>query len=155
MVEFAYTPGASKYYFNRINVNFWHSDEMTENDGSFLVTQSSRGFSIQGTWFIQEKYIPVVTFALSDGNGANSLSKLNISLMHAWLFKSHDMLGVGINYTESTIADRGQVLSEIFYRFTLSKALVITPTIRLILNPALDENRDFLGYYGIRTRISM
>ncbi len=80
---------------------------------------------------------------------------MNISLLHAWLFKSHDMLGIGLNYTESTILGNGQFLSEIFYRFTLSKAFVTAPTIKLVLNPALDSDHEFLGYYGVRTRISL
>lgn len=44
---------------------------------------------------------------------------------------------------------------ETFYRFTVSKALSITPMVKGILNPALDANRDFLGYYGIRSRITI
>ena len=154
MLEFEFTPGAEKYYFNRISATFWHSDELLESDNSWYTTPSSKGFSVQATWLIQERYIPVVTFALTDGNGANSVSQLNISVMHAWLFPSRDMLGVGVNYSESTVNGNGQFLSEVFYRFTLSKALVLTPVLKFVVNPSLDPNQDFLMYYGLRTRVS-
>lgn len=154
MVEFMYAP-TSNPYFSRIGVTYWHSDELLVDEDSWFQTASSQGFTVQGTWFIKEKYIPIVTFGMTDGQGANQLSKLNISLMHGWYFQNHDMFAIGINYTESTLADRGQYLSEIFYRFTVSKAIVITPSIKMVLNPALDANRTFLGYYGIRTRISL
>lgn len=152
MVELMYSPIDAPYY-RRISATFWHSDELLTSENSWFQTASSTGFTVQGTWLIKNKYAPVFTFGLSDGNGGNGLSKLNVSLMHAWYFKSHDLVGIGLNYTESTISGVGQYLSEIFYRFTLSKAVSITPSVKMVLNPALDTSRDFLGYYGIRSRI--
>ena len=154
MFEFMYAP-TSNPYFSRIGVTYWHSDELLADENSWFQTPSSQGFTVQGTWFIKEKYIPIITFGMTDGQGANQLTKLNVSLMHGWYFQNHDMFAIGLNYTESTLADRGQYLSEVFYRFTVSKAIVITPSVKMVLNPALDANRNFLGYYGIRTRISM
>lgn len=153
MIEFMYSPKGSPF-FTRMSATYWHSDELLASEDSWFQTESSQGFTLQGTWFINEKYAPVITFGLSDGKGANALTKLNISAMHAWLFKNHDMFAIGLNYTESTISGTGQYMSEIFYRFTLSKAFVITPSVKAVLNPALDINRTFLGYYGVRTRIS-
>ena len=155
MVELNYSPGKDQYYFQRISATYWHSDEVLESEDSWYKTASSSGFSIQGTWFINNKYIPVFTFGMSDGDGANTLSKLNISLMNGWYFTSHDMLGVGLNYTESTISGKGQYMSEVFYRYTLSKAISISPIAKIVVNPALDPNQDFLGYYGLRSRISL
>lgn len=153
MVELVYTPAYDKYYFNRITATFWHGDA-TEGHNSFSASPSTKGFTVQGTWMIQNKWIPTFTFGLSDGKGTNSISKLNISAMHAWLFPSRDMLGIGLNYTESVISGTGQFLNEIFYRFTLSKAVVLTPSIKTIIKPALNPEKSFLFYYGIRTRIS-
>ena len=155
MIEFQFTPERAKYYFNRFSATYWHSDELLETDNSFFTSASSTGFTVQGTWVINDKYIPVLTFGLSDGNGANAISSLNISLMNAWYFKSHDMLGAGINYTESIITNRWQFLSEIFYRFTLSKTTAFTPVVKFVIHPALDPDVDFLFYYGIRGRISI
>ncbi len=155
MVEFAYTPERALYYFNRLSITYWHSDELMMTDDSFFTSPSSRGFTVQGTWVIDERLIPVTTFGLSDGDGANALSKLNISLANGWYFPNHDMVGVGLNYTTSTITDRSQLLYEIFYRFTWSKTTAITPLVKFVLNPALDPDRDFLMYYGVRGRISI
>ncbi|OIQ38399.1 MAG: hypothetical protein BM563_06165 [Bacteroidetes bacterium MedPE-SWsnd-G1] len=154
MIELNYSPGRDQYYFQRISATYWHSDEIILSEDSWYASPSSSGFSIQGTWFIKNKYMPVVTLGMSDGDGANTLSKLNVSLMHGWNFTSHDMLGVGINYTESTISGESQFLSEVFYRYTLSKALSISPIVKAVINPALNTNKEFLGYYGVRSRIS-
>lgn len=154
MAEFMYAP-TSNPYFSRIGVTYWHSDELLLDEGSWYQTPSSQGFTVQGTWFIKEKYIPIITFGLSDGMGANALTRLNLSLMHGWYFQNHDMFAIGLNYTESTLSGRGQYLSEVFYRLTISKAFVITPSLKMILNPALDTDKSFLGYFGLRTRISL
>jgi len=156
MLEVFYTPSHTRQYFNRISATLWHSDELLESDESFFTSPSSKGFSIQTSWVFDDKFIPVVTFGMSDGNGANSLSKLNISLAHAWFFQTYDMLGVGINYTQSTISDtRAQLLSEVFYRFTFSKTTVFTPVVKFVINPALNPNVNILVYYGFRSRIAI
>jgi len=155
MVEFIYTPSYDRFYYNRISLTIWHSDELLESDESFFTSPSSKGFSLQGTWVIEDKFIPTVTFGLSDGDGANALSRINLSLMHAWYFLSHDLFAIGLNYTESTITGNNQFLSEVFYRFTLSKAISLTPMVKFVINPALNENTNFLFYYGLRSRISM
>ncbi|MCO4822164.1 MAG: hypothetical protein KC469_08855 [Flavobacteriaceae bacterium] len=154
MIELNYSPESDQYYFQRISATYWHSDEIILSEDSWYASPSSSGFSIQGTWFIKNKYMPVFTLGMSDGDGANTLSTLNVSLMHGWNFTSHDLLGVGLNYTESTITGESQFLSEVFYRYTLSKAVSISPIVKAVINPALDQNKDFLGYYGIRSRIS-
>jgi hypothetical protein len=109
----------------------------------------------QATWVVEDKYIPVFTFGLSDGEGVNALSRLNISLAGARFFQNHDMLGFGINYTspaDDTL--EGQFLSELFYRLTLSQAVAVTPTVKMVVNPSFNPNISVLGYYGIRGRVS-
>lgn len=156
MVEILWTPKRSQYYAKRISATFWHSDELQQRDNSFFTSPSSKGFTVQASWTIKDVYTPVFTFGLSDGMGANALSDLNISLMNAWNFRdSYDMLGVGINYSRSTITGRSQFMSEIFYRWTFSKTTQFSPLVKFAINPALDPTTNFMMYYGIRSRISI
>ncbi len=154
MAEFNYSPNSSLYYFNRLSVTVWHSDSTNANESGWYDTASNKGFSVQGTWFIQNKHIPVFTIGMSDGAAGNRLSKLNVSAMYGRAFENHDMLAVGVNYTKSAITDKAQGTCEVFYRYTLSKALVVTPVVKAIVSPALNPNKDFLFYYGLRSRIS-
>lgn len=163
MVELQYTPGRSRYYYNRIAATFWHSDRLMQvDDESFFSSPSSKGFNIQGTWTQDEKMISTAAFGMSDGEGANALSKVNLSLSNAWWFPTHDLFGVGINYSspgkglkDGYVGTRPQILSEVFYRWTWSKTTAITPIVKFVINPSLDPNTDFLMYYGIRGRISI
>jgi len=155
MVEFAHTSSRASYYQNRISFTYWHADELPASDDSYFTSPSSTGFSVQGSWVFQDKFVPAFSFGLSDGKGANSLSKVNVSLMNGWHFLSNDLIGVGLNYTKSTITNENQYMTEIFYRFTWSKTTALTPVIKAVVNPALNPNTDFLMYYGVRARISM
>lgn len=154
MVEFQYTPGRSKYYYNRIAATFWQSDELMATDESYFTSPSSKGFNIQGTWVIDDRMVPTAAFGMSDGDGANTLSTVNIALANAWWFPNHDLLGVGLNYSKSSISEEGQVLSEVFYRWTLSKTTAFTPVVKFVLNPSLDPNTSVLMYFGLRGRVS-
>jgi hypothetical protein len=75
--------------------------------------------------------------------------------MNGFHFLSNDLVGIGLNYTESTISGEAQFMSELFYRFTWSKTTAITPVVKAVMNPALNPTTDFLIYYGIRARITM
>ena len=75
--------------------------------------------------------------------------------MNAWIFPSHDMLGVGLNYTTSSINDQSQFLTEVFYRWTWSKTTALIPVVKMVISPALNSDVDVLFYYGIRGRVSM
>jgi len=154
MVEFAYTPSRARYYSSRISATLWHSDELMRSDAYYYTTPSSRGMTFQASWNFEDKYIPVFSVGVSDGDGANATSKVNISLSNAFDLKSHDLLGAGINYTKSSITERDQYMSEIFYRWTWSKTTHLTPLVKFVINPALDPNASFTVYYGIRSRIS-
>ena len=155
IAEINFSPGSDQYYFQRVSFTYWHSDELTPEDDTWFLTSSSSGWSVQGTWVFEDKYIPVVTFGMSDGEGGNVLSNINLSMMHGWFFKSHDLLGIGLNYTQSSINDEDQYLTEIFYRYTVSRTIAVTPVFKTVLNPALNPDEDLLFYYGIRSRISL
>ncbi len=155
MGEFAFTPKASQFYSTRFTLTYWHADQLTAEENSFLVTEASQGIALQASGMIKAKHSISSTIGITDGKGANTLAKVNIAAMYGLNLKSHDLLGLGLAYTESSISNRGQFLSEVFYRFTLSKTVSITPTVKGIINPSLDPSRNFLAYYGVRSRITL
>ena len=155
MVEFQFTPGRSEWASKRISVTAWHSDELLESDESFFTSPSSKGITFQASWVINDRYTPVFTLGISDGEGTNTLATTSVSLMNGWFFTSHDLIGIGLNYTKSAITDTGQFLAEAIYRFTLSKTTSFTPVLKFVIDPVLHPDKEFLLYYGIRSRISI
>lgn len=155
MVELIYAPESRTYMFDRLSITYWDSDEVLVTDNSFTVTPSSKGISVQGSWIIKKKYAPAISIAFSDGAGSALLSNFNMSIMNGWRFVNHDLMGVGFNYTRSTITDTEQFLTEVFYRLSITQTLALTPMAKMVLNPVLIPNTDILFYYGVRGRISL
>jgi carbohydrate-selective porin OprB len=48
---------------------------------------------------------------------------------------------------------RDQYAAEFFYRLEVIEGLAITPDVQLIFQPALRPQRDFVGVFGLRTRM--
>lgn len=155
MVELVYAPESGSYMFDRLSLTYWDADEVLVTDNSFTVTPSSKGVSLQGSWIINKKYTPAITMGFSDGRGSALLSNFNLSIMNGWRFQNHDLLGIGLNYTSSTITETEQFLTEVFYRLIITQTVALTPMVKTVINPVLNPNTDMLFYYGLRGRISL
>jgi porin len=48
-----------------------------------------------------------------------------------------------------------QFMAEAFYRIQLSENLAVTPSVRLIVDTALDPTKDAIGLFGLRGRVTI
>jgi porin len=154
-IEVGYVPSFDERYFRKASVTAWHTDAFTE-DGSGALSAEGSGVAFASHWFFQEKYIPFVLFGFSDGNGVNTFYKRQFSVGNGFRFLSHDILGVGFTWAETPIpgADK-QLGAEVYYRFTVTEHLEVTPDFQYIKNPALSPDKDSLFYFGLRGRITL
>ena len=70
-------------------------------------------------------------------------------------YKSHDILGTGLNWADPPGGARDQYTLEVYYRFYLTERLAFTPDFQLIANPTLNPEKSALYYFGIRGRIAL
>ncbi|MCK5087752.1 MAG: carbohydrate porin [Melioribacteraceae bacterium] len=147
-VEVGYVPSYEDRYFKKVSVTYWNSDEV---EGSSM----GEGIAFASHWFIDGKYIPFLIAGYSNGGGANTMAETIVSLGNGFRFKSHDILGVGLNWTSPPGDLRDQYSVEVFYRFNLTERFEITPDLQYIINPSLDESKNSLTYFAIRGRITL
>ena len=74
-------------------------------------------------------------------------------------FPMRGVIGLGFNWgkpnqTSFEGAD-DQYMTELFWRYQLTKELAITPSIQYINDPALNEDEDNLWVFGLRVRITL
>jgi len=112
-------------------------------------------FTLEHEGFIPGEYF-VTRFAWSDGDAA-SVSRF---FMFAWgkEIRKYDHLGIGISTGKSAFyKNTWQTASEIYYRWQVTKELMITPDLQVILgdgdNPGDDGNIHVVA--GIRAGISL
>jgi carbohydrate-selective porin OprB len=56
-------------------------------------------------------------------------------------------------WADPSDTSRQQFASEFFYRLELLEGLEVSPDIQLIWQPANRPDRDFVGVFGLRTRL--
>ena len=107
---------------------------------------------------LDDKWFPFFIAGHSDGNA--SLMKTDVTaglgiLIDTKNRTANDVLGVGVSWGDpSNAALREQITSEIFYRFTLARNVVITPSIQWVKNPAAATAFDDVLTAGLRLRVT-
>jgi porin len=153
-VEVGYVPSMPERYFRKISITYWHTDPYKSAGDADI--SSGEGLAISAHWFFQERFIPYVRFAFSNGNGENAFYKKDIQIGHGLRFRSHDILGIGLSWAETNIPDaKSQYTAEVFYRFNLTAHLEITPDFQYIINPTFNASESSLVYWGIRGRVTL
>ena len=147
-VEVGYTPSFGERYFKKVSATYWHAD-------AYEGSPAGQGVAFASHWFLQERYIPFLLAGFSDGKGANTIAKNTVSAGMGFRFKSHDVLGVGLNWTDPAGGFRDQYTAEVYYRFYLTEHLAITPDFQFIADPALNTSQSTLTYFGIRGRVTL
>ena len=148
-LEVGYVPSFAERYIKKMSIMYWHADK-------FETSAEGEGFVATAHWWLKDRYMPFITYGQSDGNGFNALYKKSFSIGNGIRFKSHDVLGVGINWSEPNFSTGPeQVALEVYYRFHITEHLAITPDLQFVRNPSLDESRDNLVHFNLRLRFTL
>ncbi len=152
-IEFGVTAGGQKFFLENAHVAFWQMDDSEETGASggwgvnasisHLFDQSWLGF-LRGGW-------------AHEGGGAYEAS---VSTGFGYMNEpGGNLLGVGVNWgrpnSETFPIDLDdQWTGEVFYRLQVTENLQITPGVQLLLDPALNPDKDFVALFGIRGRVT-
>ncbi len=138
---------------NNIHATLWQVDERSEAG-----MPKGWGIAFSASSSVNEIWIPFFRGGWSEDGG--SLYEASLSFGFGYQPKrSHDQIGVGLNISRPNPSTFGpglndQFTSEIFYRLQVSQNFVVTPSIQLLGNPALNPEDDFIAIFGLRGRVS-
>ena len=91
----------------------------------------------------------------SDGNSPIYNKSLTAGFIRHFAHRS-DLLGFAVNWGDPPqIALREQTTAELFYRLQFAQNLAITPSLQLLIDPALNPTEDQVWLFGLRVRISL
>jgi porin len=150
-LELGWFSSYEKRYLDKVNVTFWHVDEK-EDAG----VDDGWGVAASAAIFIKDKWMPFLRLGYSDGGG--TLYDRSASAGIGRYFPgNNDLFGLGINWGRpakdlfgSDIGD--EYTAELFYRLQFSPNLSITPSLQLLIDPALNQEDDEVWVFGVRTR---
>lgn len=145
-LEFGYTSGFDRLYFDNIHLTFWHAD--AADDGS---RAEDYGVAFSAAWFVENKWMPFVRAGRSKGTAA--LYDKSLSLGVGYYGRNTDVAGLGMNWAEARGIPGSQTTLEAFYRFSISPGFQITPSVQYIRNPLLNPGQSSITLLGLRARV--
>ncbi len=145
-LEIGYTSGFDRIYFDNVHLTLWHADASDE-----LGRAEDYGASFSAAWFLNNQWMPFVRGGVAKGTAA--LYERSLSTGIGYYSRNTDLAGLGLNWAEAKGIDDTQFTAEVFYRFSISPGLQITPSIQFIADPLLDADQDSITLLSLRTRI--
>ena len=144
-LDLAYAPDYEKIFYSNIHLTVWHSD--AASDGS---REEDYGAAISASWYVADVWLPFIRIGRSRGRAA--LYETLVSTGIGYYRPNGDLAGIGLNWVEARDIPGDQYTAELFYRFSLSPGLEITPSVQLVRNPLLDPTQDGFGVFSLRFR---
>jgi porin len=145
-LEIGYTSGFDRLYFDNVHLTIWHGDAASEGSRA-----EDYGASFSAAWLIDNKWMPFLRAGASKGTAA--LYKRSVSAGVGFYARNTDLAGIGLNWAEANGIPGSQATMEMFYRFSISPGLQITPSIQFIDNPLLNPAQSSITILGLRIRM--
>lgn len=150
-MEFRWIPTThDRRRWDQVRLQVWHVDERKQAG-----VTSGQGVTFTATHLINDRWMPFLLGGYSNGGGpifkVDILGGVGIGF-NAVHRAARDVLDIGVGWgrpPDDSLQD--QITSEIFYRFTLVKNFVITPSVHYIINPARNPEETevmVLSYRG-------
>jgi len=151
-IEIGFTPGQDNIYFDNVHVTFWHIDER--------VNGTPDGWGINASWqqWINDKWLPFVRVGYTEESGS-LLEKSATAGVGYQPVPMRGVIGFGFNWGKpnqtSFAGANDQYTTELFWRYQLTRELAITPSVQLLIDPALNPSEDQIWVFGLRARLAL
>jgi len=148
--EIGWSPSRAQRYLSNLHIMGWHVDERED-----VGVEESEGITIGANVTLNEFLMGFVKAGWSDGSSPMYNKTLTVGAVYHVARRS-DLLGIGMNWGEPSSAElRDQYTGELFYRLQFAQNLAITPSVQLIIDPALNPDEDEVWIVGARARVTL
>jgi porin len=128
----------------------WHADER-DNAG----VEESWGVTASANWTSDDQaWMPFARAGWSDGSAPLMNGTATLGLLH-YISDRSDVLGLAGNWgkpSDDTLRD--QYTGELFHRIQLAQNLAITPSVQLVVDPALNPDQNEVWIGSVRARVT-
>lgn len=152
-VEFGWTTSQDRIYLDNLHVTIWHADEREE-----AMVPDDWGVNFSYSRTLGARWMPFVRAGWAD----EGVSLMETSASAGFGFNpsyGSDQLGIGVNWgrpSESFGAELDdQYALEGYYRLQLSDETALTPSVQLLVDPALNPDESSIWVFGLRLRIAL
>ena len=145
-----WSPSKGERYFRNVHVLAWHVDDR-EDAG----LESAHGISFAANWTFDDRWMPYARLGFSKGLAPIYNESVTLGFIRKFLYRS-DVVGLSVNHgSPPDDSLRDQTTIEAFWRYQFSQGLAITPSVQLLLDPALNSDEDEVWVWGLRFRLNL
>lgn len=144
-----WSPSRSERFKKNLHLVGWHVDDR-EDAG----TESAQGLALAGNWTFRDTWMPFARLGWSEGSTPIYNRSATIGLGYKFRYRS-DLAGIGINWGDPPDDSlREQTTIEAFWNFQFAQNLAFTPSVQLLIDPALNPQEDEIWITGFRARLT-
>ncbi len=149
--EIGWVSAHERFAVDNVHATFWHVDGRDEAD-----TPAGWGVNVSASWAFG-RFAPFLRAGWSEDGGALLDRSVGIGFSFEAV-SGRDQLGVAANYgrpSKDTFGPGlgGQWSFEAFYRWQLLRELALTPSVQLLVDPALGGDTTWV--FGLRLRYAL
>ena len=155
-LEVGWTSSQQRIIFDNVHATIWHtdgSDTLAVNDGW--------GIAASASFWIDDQWMPFLRGGFAEDGG--TLLETSLSAGLGWQpdpGPNKDLLGAAVNWGKPNSDTFGpglddQFSGELFYRLNITETVAITPSVQLVVDPALNPDDDMIGVFGLRGRFAL
>lgn len=150
--------GNDLYFLDNLHLTLWHADERERID-----VDDGWGAFLSFSHTFEKKWLMFARGGFAEDGG--SLLKRSVSIGGGYapagvgLPGAGHQLGFGVNWGQPNenlfgIDLDDQYAFEAYFRLQVTKEFAITPDVQLLIDPALNPDKDTLWVFGLRARLS-
>jgi porin len=158
-IEIGWARSKEQYYLDNVHLTMWHADEREETE-----VDDGWGAMLSLSHSVGKRWLLFARAGYADGGG--SLLQKSVSIGAGYTpggiesLGSGSQLGFGANWGQPNDEVFGSGLDdqyaiEAYYRLQVTEELSITPDVQLLINPALNPERDTIWVFGLRARVAL
>lgn len=150
--EIGVTGGGKRLFVDNAHVAFWQLDDSKETGA-----EGGHGVMVSASKLVNGKWLPFLRGGWAHKGGSPYEASVSAGFGHMNR-PGGNLLGVGVNWgrpnSDTLPVDLDdQWTGEVFYRVQLAENIQITPSVQLLVDPALNPEKDFIALFGLRARV--
>lgn len=152
-IDLGWTPGADRIYLDNVHLTYWHQDERVQAG-----SPSGWGMNFSATTFLGSRWLPFLRGGYARDGGSLMQKSVAAGVGYQPVAGGH-VIGLGASWGQPNTSTwgstglRDQFTFESFGRVMIARELALTPTLQLVLHPALNPEVNATVVFGVRTRI--
>ncbi len=148
-LEVGWTSSKDRFFTDNIHLTFWHVDSVAA-----FGAPDGWGVNFSASYWFEDKVMPFLRAGIAEDGGSLLEDSVNVGLAFNVVDK-RDLIGIAANWGRPNNSTFGSGLSdqysmELFYRLQISQGIRVTPSIQLLVDPALNPSEDFVAVFGLR-----